>query len=178
MTDTARDGVPILGVDIGGVIVDRVAEREDTSFFGTRPLETPSVLHAFDLLRKASADLFAGRVVVVSKAGPAVEANTRAWLAHHRFFEHTGIPPGSLYFVRERADKALICREVGVTHFVDDELDVLCHMTSVPHRYLFIGGLGHNDPPQHIPGWAVLVATWRQLVAELHKSMAHPTVSW
>jgi hypothetical protein len=41
---------PVLGVDIGGVIVDRVAENSDTSFFGDRPMETPAVEGAFDAL--------------------------------------------------------------------------------------------------------------------------------
>lgn len=34
---------PTLGVDVGGVILTLADREEDTSFFGTRPLETPAV---------------------------------------------------------------------------------------------------------------------------------------
>jgi hypothetical protein len=33
----------MIGIDIGGVMVDRVAEDSDTSFFGARPVGTPAV---------------------------------------------------------------------------------------------------------------------------------------
>jgi hypothetical protein len=166
-----EDRLPALGVDVGGVIVDRVAEAEDTSFFGSRPLETPAVAGVFEALALLTADPFAGRVHVVSKAGPAVEARTRAWLAHHCFFDRTGIAPGNVHFVRERADKAPVCTEIGITHFVDDLLEVLVHLTTVPHRYLFTGGLGHNTPPACVPGWAVTATGWPQLVELLRADL-------
>jgi hypothetical protein len=69
--------------------------------------------------------------------------------------------------VREREEKADICERVGITHFVDDQLEVLVHLTSVPYRYLFTGGLGMNQPPSTVPTWATVVATWPQLVGLL-----------
>ncbi|HET6215161.1 MAG TPA: hypothetical protein VFE14_20015 [Micromonosporaceae bacterium] len=167
----------VLGVDVGGVIVDRVAEREDTSFFGSRPLETPPVDGVFEALAEVARELFAGRVYIVSKAGPRVEANTRAWLAHQRFFERTGLSPDNVYFVRERADKAPVCRELGVTHFVDDLLEVLSYLDFVRYRYLFTGGLGHNEPPRAVPRWAIRTASWPELVAELRTSLT-PDPGW
>jgi hypothetical protein len=163
--------VPILGVDVGGVIVDRIAEDEDTSFFGARPLETPHVSGVFEALASLTAGaLFDGRVHVVSKAGSAVEANTRAWLAHQRFFERCGIAPENVHFVKERINKADVCHSFGITHFVDDELDVLMHLSDVPHRYLFIGGLGKNPRPTTVPAWATVVANWPRLVDLLERS--------
>ena len=38
----ARQALDV-GLDVGGVLVDRVAEGDDTSFFGSRPMETPAV---------------------------------------------------------------------------------------------------------------------------------------
>lgn len=89
-------------------------------------------------------------------------ANTRAWLHHHEFFRRTGIPTANLHFVRERADKAPICTRSGLTHFVDDCLGVLGHLTTVSHRYLFTGGLGDTPAPSGTPPWATAVCTWAE----------------
>src|SRR6266498_3368053 len=104
----------ILGVDVGGVIVDRVAEGTDTSFFGERPLETPAVPGAVDGLRTL-AKRFDGRVYVVSKAGPKFSSLTRAWLGHHDVYARTGVPQDHLFFVRDRKDKAQVCERFGIT---------------------------------------------------------------
>ena len=42
---------PVLGLDVGGVIIDRASEDSDTSFFGDRPMETPAVSDAVEVLR-------------------------------------------------------------------------------------------------------------------------------
>ncbi|WP_189335451.1 hypothetical protein [Actinoplanes ianthinogenes] len=158
---------PTLGVDVGGVIVRLAGRDEDTSFFGTRPLETPEVDGVFETLAALTAAPFAGRVHIVSKAGPKVAANTRAWLVHHDFFARTGIPEANVHFVRERRDKAPVCERLGVTHFVDDHLAVLAHLDSVEHRYLFLGG-ADEPPPPVIPPWATVVHTWGELAGAFH----------
>jgi hypothetical protein len=157
--------LPVLGVDVGGVLIDRVGEDSDTSFFGDRPLETPAVPRAVETLSALAAGPFAFRVHLVSKAGPKISARTRAWLEHTDFAAATGIPVEHVHFVRRRADKAPVCRRLGVTHFVDDRISVLTHLTTVEHRYLFTGGLGdHPAPnPTDVPSWARVVGSWPQL---------------
>ena len=127
----------ILGVDIGGVLIDRVADGTDTSFFSQRYLETPAVAESFATLALLRAGRFGAAIHLVSKCGPTVEAKTRRWLAHHRFAEIAGVPEAHLHFCRERPDKAPICARLGVTHFVDDRLDVLEYLKTVGRRYLF-----------------------------------------
>jgi hypothetical protein len=85
-------------------------------------------------------------------------------MAPHAFFGRTGIAEGNVHFVRERHEKAPICRELGVTHVVDDRVDVLRHLESVPHRYLFAGGGGSDAD---CPDWAEPVAAWPDLVSVL-----------
>jgi hypothetical protein len=153
---------PALGVDVGGVIVTLADRSDDTSFFGTRPLETPAVDGVFEQLAVLTAGPFEGRVHLISKAGPQVAANTRAWLAHHRFFERTGINEADLHFVRERRDKAPVCERLAVTHFVDDRLDILASLDTVEHRYLFTGGTPDRAPLTEAPGWVTIVATWNE----------------
>jgi hypothetical protein len=154
----------VLGVDVGGVIVTLTDRDEDTSFFGTRPLETPAVEGVFQALATLSQQRFAGRIHLVSKAGPKVAANTSHWLGHHDFFGRTGIAETSVHFVRERRDKADVCRRLGITHFVDDRLDVLAHLETVEHRFLFRGGSDSPDPPGGLPDWVTPADTWEELV--------------
>lgn len=125
----------ILGVDIGGVIIDRQNDRTDTSFFGPNFLLTTAVPGVVDQLKSLVDRGF--EVHLVSKCGENVERKTRQWLAHHRFFERTGIDPARLHFCRTRPEKGPICRDLGVTHFVDDRLDVLDCLDSVREVILF-----------------------------------------
>jgi hypothetical protein len=148
------------------VIVMLAGRDEDTSFFGSRPLETPAVDGVFEALAALAGPAFEGRVHLVSKAGPKVAANTRDWLSHHDFFARTGIAAGHVHFVRERRDKAPVCERLGITHFVDDHLDVLAHLTSVEHRHLFLGGTTEAAPPE-VPPWATVTRSWTELAEVL-----------
>ncbi|WP_203920757.1 hypothetical protein [Rugosimonospora africana] len=152
------------------MIVALADRDEDTSFFGDRPLQTPAVAGVFDALAALTVQPFASRVHLVSKAGPKVAANTRAWLTHHDFFDRTGIPAANLHFVRERRDKAPVCQRFGITHFVDDRLDVLAYLEEVEHRYLFLGGTGARAPGERVPDWATAVDTWTHLLALLREA--------
>lgn len=126
-----------LGVDIGGVLIERGDDNDDTSFFGDNYLRTPAVPGGFEALRRLNAARFAGRVHLVSKCREKTEAKTREWLARHRFHTVTGIPEDRVHFCRERRDKAPICARLQITHFVDDRLEVLGYLHSVPELYLF-----------------------------------------
>jgi hypothetical protein len=157
--------LPVLGVDVGGVLIDRVAEGSDTSFFGDRPLETPAVPDAVAVIARLAAGPFADRVHLVSKAGPKIEQRTRAWLEHTGFYAATGLEPQNLHVVRNRADKEPVCRRLGVTHFVDDRISVLNHLVSVRCRYLFTGGLGSSPvpDPEDVPAGMLPVESWPRL---------------
>ncbi len=125
-----------LGVDIGGVLIDRVADGADTSFFSHRFLETPAVAYALDTLAKLRSR-FGERIHLVSKCGPSVQHKTLLWLAHHDFGARTGIALERVHFCRTRAEKAPICKRLDATHFVDDRYDVLSCLGTVPRLYLF-----------------------------------------
>lgn len=160
-TRLTADRQPLLGLDIGGVIVSKATRNSDTSFFGDRPMDTPPVPGAVAAISAMAAGRFAGRIHLVSKAGPKIEAITRAWLAHTGFLELTGIGPDQVHFVRERADKEPVCRRLGVTHFVDDTESVLNHLKSVQYRYLFLDGQVDRATPADrtlilVPDWPTL----------------------
>lgn len=126
-----------LGIDIGGVIIDRINDGTDTSFFGQSFLRTTAVPEAFETIQKLVDRRFGERVHLISKCGPAIQDKTQLWLAHSDFFGRTGIPSEHLHFCLKRSEKAGICERLGITHFIDDKLEVLSYLRTVPNRYLF-----------------------------------------
>jgi len=126
-----------IGVDIGGVIIDRVNDGTDTSFFSDNYLQTTAVPGVFDALRQLVENRFGDRVHLVSKCGQNVQDKTLHWLDYHRFYDLTGIGRERVHFCRERHEKAGICEKLGITHFVDDRLEVLGNLTTVGTLYLF-----------------------------------------
>ncbi len=163
--------VAVLGVDLGGVVIGGDS-NEDTSFWGGRPMETPQIAGAIDALRRLH-KLFAGRVFVVSKAGPRVEALSRQWLEEHGFHNTIGIGADHLHFVRERADKADVCASLEITHFVDDRRDVLGHLDGVvPYRFLFAPpGRATTDAPAPTQTSVITVAGWPDAVAKIRSTL-------
>lgn len=152
-----------LGVDVGGVLVDRItADGSDTSFFSERFLETPAVAGAFDTLSRLGRERFGQQICIVSKCGPRTEAKTRLWFAHHGLLDLLGLDEEALHFCRKRPDKAPICKRLGVTHFIDDRMDVLVHLTSVRYKILF----GPQDSGVNAKG-AVRCETWREVAGRL-----------
>lgn len=128
----------VLGVDIGGVIIDRANDGTDTSFFTDNFLQTTAVKDVFEALRLlARGDFKEDGVFLVSKCGPKVQAKTLEWLEYHNFYARTGIRRDNVYFCRARHEKAGICQELGITHFIDDRLEVLGNLTTVNKLYLF-----------------------------------------
>ncbi|HEY7064312.1 MAG TPA: hypothetical protein VII06_22740 [Chloroflexota bacterium] len=158
---------PILGVDVGGVIIDRVDDAADTSFFGDNYLQTTAVPGAFAALERLNAGRFAGRVYLVSKCGARVQAKTLAWLQHHGFYAATGIAPEHVHFCRKRADKADVCAALGITHFVDDRLEVLSYLETVPALYLFRPDADEVARYADFLPQVRQVASWDELLAEL-----------
>ena len=150
---TSSNAAPVLGVDIGRVIIH--GDGPDTSFVGgsdADAMKTPAMDGAVESLGRLCRR-FGGRVWLVSKCGPRIQARTRRWLDRHRFFQTTGIPYGQLRFCLDRRDKAPICDELGIGLFVDDRLDVLEAMRDVvEHRFQF-GAT--SAPPGIVP-----VPTW------------------
>jgi hypothetical protein len=151
---------PRLGVDFGRVIHGAAAPdgSADTVFLSGShgdALASPATEGAFDVLPRL-VERFGGRVWVISKCGARIQERTLAWLEHHDFHRRTGVPRDNVRFCLRRADKAGHCADLGITHMIDDRLDVHRALRdTVPCRYLF--GTQQEDPPpwvRHTPTWA------------------------
>jgi hypothetical protein len=138
--------------------------RPDTSFLDADErgaLEVPPTPHMFDVV-PGLVGRFGGRVWLVSKAGPRVERLTLRWLEHHAFYQRTGLRQDRVRFCRKREDKRAHAVALGLTHFIDDRVDVLGHLRGlVPHLYLF------GVQTQPIPDWVRHVADWPAVEAAL-----------
>lgn len=149
------------GVDIGRVIIGpELGGVADTRFLGSRleeAVHTPPAPGALDVIGELVAQS-SGNVWLVSKCGPSVQRKTLAWLHHHAFFARTGMPPEHVRFCLERREKATHARELGLTVFVDDRLDVLHHLRGVVPRLLWFGEGARDAPEWVVPArdWAVV----------------------
>ncbi len=162
-----------LGLDFGKVIMGAVKNgRADTSFLGTtfdEAMTSPPGEGAFQAIAQL-VNSFSGDVWIVSKCGPSVEKKTKGWLKHWSFYDETGLDRAKVRFCRERPDKAKICKQLGITHFVDDRLDVLEPMVGiVSNLYLF----GEQQEGTVCPEWATEVGDWDVVLDEFRITKGH-----
>lgn len=156
-----------LGVDIGGVIIDRINDGTDTSFFSDNFLQTTAVPGVFQALRRLVDEKFGSQVYLVSKCGRRVQEKTLQWLDHHDFYNQTGISSDHIRFCKQRHEKAGICQELGITHFIDDRLEILGNLTTVGNLYLFQPNSNEVRRFAHFLNRVKQVDMWDEILKEL-----------
>jgi len=131
-----------LGIDIGRVIIDGSSHPQggDTAFFQgdeATMLATPEMPGAIDAITRL-VEQFDGQAWLVSKCGERVQHRSLRWLANRDFFGRTGIPEANTRFCKKRPEKRIHAVDLGLTHFIDDKLDVHEAIEDVvEHRFLF-----------------------------------------
>lgn len=150
---------PRLGIDFGRVINEGSAQPggDDTTFLSggfEAAMRTPAKPDAFEVIARLVPQ-FGSRVWIVSKCGERIQERTRQWLDYNDFWSKTGIPPANTRFCRQRPEKAVHCKRLQITHFIDDRRDVLGHMRgTVENLYLF-------GPQKSLaPDWVTATLTW------------------
>ena len=128
----------VLGVDIGNVIINnRLNDPEVVKVDEAVYAAFPPSGGVFESLKTLN-DYFGGEVYLISKCTEWAQIQILAWLKAHDFYTKTGIKPENVNFVRQRNEKDAVCVKLGVTHFVDDRLEVLSYMVeSTPNLILF-----------------------------------------
>jgi hypothetical protein len=171
MTTPVGRREPRLGIDIGKVIINGPAHPGggDTAFFqGDEPamLATPEMDGAVESIARLTG-LLGGRVWLVSKCGPRVQARTLRWLDGHDFYQRTALPREHVRFCRARAEKRGHCLDLGLTHFVDDHPEVHAAIRgSIDHHYFF------GPQAQPVPNYGVHVMTWTEAERHIQASLA------
>lgn len=165
------DGKEALGVDFGGVIVQRSDDRADTSLFSDNFLNTPAVPGVFQALSRLVKERFADKVFVVSKCGFFTKRKMLQWFDHYKLYEETGVRSDHVETCRNRKEKADICRRLCITHFVDDRLEVLSCMSTVSHRYLLNWSEKEIEQRREFLMYVWKMKSWEEIVADV---LSHP----
>jgi hypothetical protein len=160
-----------VGVDIGGVIIDGHVGRGEEGFFDANYLQTPQMCGAFAALRRIKSSRHVSNVYMVSTARTTVEKKLRKWLEANSFHDETGILPRDVHFCAERLQKTVISASLGLTHFIDDRLQILGSMDGVANRYLFrprpeeVERYGHLNSKTitRVESWDEIMARFREL---------------
>jgi hypothetical protein len=159
---------PRLGIDFGRVINDASAHPsgDDTAFLSgdyEDAMGAPAMAGAYDMIASL-VTLFDGRVWIVSKCGERIQERTLQWLDYNEFWTKTGVSPDNVRFCRQRPEKAIHCKRLGITHFIDDRRDVLGHLRGlVDHLYLF----GHQKA--EAPDWVTHTLTWGDVILAVNQ---------
>ena len=163
----------VLGVDIGNVIIASSAEKVEVGEPGFDEwfLGRSEVSGAIDTIAELARGPFEGRVHLITKRKSETNEMTFEWLRRHRFFDRVGMPESNVHFCRRREEKNGICQTCGVTHFVDDRLEVLSHLVTVPHRFLFNADEIEVAAFHQALDGVTCVASWSEIY---HHIISHP----
>jgi hypothetical protein len=160
-----------IGVDVGGVVIRAEHYHEDATVSGPVLGADSDVAGARDGLRTL-VSRFDGRVFLISKCGPLTEARMNKWLEAHGLLAATGLSAANIRFCRSRSEKAPICAELGLTHMVDDRVEILNSMANVvEHRFLFCPDEGEVRAHGGIPDQVNVSASWAELVEQVRATL-------
>lgn len=157
-----------LGVDIGNVIInnrlnDPEVNKVDENVYATFP-PSEGVFNALKTLNQ----YFDGEVYLLSKCTEWAQEQILLWLTAHDFYTKTGIKEHNVHFVRQRHEKDGVCRKLGITHFIDDRLEVLSHMIeSTPHLILFQPNNEEVKEFEQFLPKVTVATTWTEVVTKI-----------
>ena len=128
-------------MDIGGVIRTRFDKTKSIEeYLAATPLKQASEVIG-NIINLCGAD----NTFIISKCPLYAENVIMKWLDSQNFFTDIGFISSNVYFCRERTDKAQIAKQLSLTHFIDDRVEVLDAMQdTVSNRILFTGGGNHE----------------------------------
>ncbi len=131
-----------LGLDIGNVIKvngeDRLVDGFINAFIDIRIKTGISVENTYIISR------------VDDKAG---RYNVLEFLYRHEIIP-IFVPKENVFFTLEKSEKAPIAHMLGLTHFIDDRMEVLHYMNKVKYKYALNPSL---EQIQHWPSTTVYV---------------------
>ncbi len=157
-----------LGVDIGNVIINhRLSDPNDKTLHEECYSTIPATDSVYEAMKKLNV-FFAGKVYLISKCTPWAQEKILAWLSDNDFYGKTGLDPKNVRFVRERHEKDAVCQELGITHFIDDRLEVLGYMIdSTPNLFLFQPDKAEVEEFKQFLPKVTVVKDWQQVIERI-----------
>ena len=123
-----------IGIDFGGVIVKPANKNNPFNSSAGLKIEMPNAISTIQyLIHDLNTEVW-----IVSKASKSTQLATRNWLNDVKFYQTTGFNVANLKFCAKRSEKLNICLPLEITHFVDDNIEVLEYLKgTIPNLYLF-----------------------------------------
>lgn len=161
----------VLGVDISGVVIDNAKGEGSALFKGPNYLQALPTFGVFGVLGHLNSGPFAGRVHLISRERDGdIRTKTHHWLDYHQLYAKTGIPNSSarVHYCRERAEKAALCRDLELTHYIDDHLEALGSLIGMGMRlFLFNPKIHEVAEFEHFFGKTEQIYGWSQAIGLL-----------
>ena len=152
----------VLGIDIGGVLSRFLTDRKKLGLNPDEFLKSPPIEDACETIASL-ASVFGEERYFISKCGWGMQQKTRLWLRHWNVYERTRIPPDHVWYCLERKDKDDICKVLGVTHHIDDRLEIHGLLPSVKRRILFAPSVRELERFRHFLPLVTQVESWKEV---------------
>ena len=160
-----------LGIDIGNVIINyRLTDKDDTTLYEEHYSTIPATEGAFRVIRKLNKEKFNGKIFLISKCTTWAQEKILAWLKDNNFYTKTGVSTKNVLFCRGRYEKDKICKDNGITYFIDNRLEVLSHMVkTVPYLFLYRPDESEIDEYRQFLPEVTRVESWDEVLKEINK---------
>lgn len=148
----------ILGLDIGGVISDTQFPKNDNF--------VPGAINGLARLRE---ERYGDNIHLVSKCGQGMQDRILAQFDTHNFYRRTGVRRDHVWFCRERIEKVPIARQLGLTSFVEDRLQILGFMRGTVEKLYLLRAKDHEVRRhiEHLPYIDGVFSSWEDLLPVL-----------
>lgn len=124
----------VIGVDFGNTLTIRLPGKDRI----VRPAweERLYLPDALRVIKRLIADE-STRIYIISKVNEEEKKMVSEWLDKNNFYGDVGLTKEDVFFCQERNQKGNICRDLGVTHHIDDRPEVMAHLDPSIKKYLF-----------------------------------------
>jgi hypothetical protein len=102
-------------------------------------------------------------VYIVSRASLITRTYFLFRLSRSGFWEKTGIPRKNIRFCLKNREKVGICKQLGVTHFIDDRPQVLAPMQDLERRFAFNPKPREEKKYSAVLAGSTIVRSWKEL---------------
>lgn len=158
----------VVACDLGGSVIDKVTKGSREKFLGPDYLLTRVVPQAFETLRFLAQETRGEdgkyNVYVVSACEAALRRKALWWLGHMEFSNRTCIPSENVLFCDSRGEKGAVYARLGVTHAIDDRIEVLSSVSAATKKFLFRPDMNEGAPPSLLEAHIHLAEDWPGIV--------------
>ena len=162
-----------IGIDCGGVLLANYNRSDGTSVPSKHSfLEFPTLRGAQDAVIKLVEIFGQENVHVVSQVSKRLESELAQWI-YVNFVDPSVLLEKNIHFCEEPSGKAPICSSLGLTHFVDNRMEILSFLSDIPNLFLLQPSQYELDGIQgEKPHVTYVAEDWPTLLTEIQKTLA------